>query len=124
MRYAIHDEKHNETYLPVVEFEMRDEDKQCCMCAYWNTKGQSVHVKVGGKNLEMRQCMAGEESSHDDAPYAEVQGFAEAAIFTHAEQRCGACEIMPEVLQEIIEAQKQYEEMRVDRWRDAWNGAA
>lgn len=93
MRHAIHDERHNETFPLDGPPGLREEERQCALCAHWDTASLPVRAVAGARRLAVRQCL---RAGLGDAPLAQVMGPFEAAVFTNAESRCADFSLCPD----------------------------
>ena len=92
----------------------------CSVCLHWDASLTPVHANIGGRRVQVAQCLAGDNSSHEAAPYAEVQGPFEAAVFTNAECRCEAFELHPDAADDLYASIAHYAEMDAQLTREAW----
>lgn len=108
------------TNLPDPGSEVHHPCEACSTCLHWNTTLSPIYALVAGRRIQMAQCLAGDNSSHEAAPYAEIQGPYEAAVFTYADCRCPAFEVDPEVAEEMYASIVHYAELDNQLTREAW----
>ena len=94
--------------------------ENCSVCLHWDASLTPVYATVAGRRIQVAQCVAGDNSSHESAPYAEVQGPYEAVIMTHAESRCPAFELHPDAADDLYANVVHYAELDRQLTRDAW----